>query len=92
MSDLDIRADGEHRYLAGLTTDDGTTNEYVVEVPEALLTDLNLEAADEPTLVRTALELLLERPGSQLPRTFSLDDADAAYAGFAEELRAAAGR
>ncbi len=92
MTELDIRADGEHRYRASLTTDDGTVSEYVVEVPQGLLADLNLEAADEPTLVRTALEMLLERSHSQLPQTFRLDDAEAVHPGFTDKLKAAAGR
>lgn len=92
MSDLDIRADGEHRYLVSVTADDGSTTEYTVEVPQSLVDELNLEAPDEPAMVRTALDLLLERSGAALGTTFCLDDAEIAYPGFLDQLRAAAGR
>lgn len=92
MSHLDIRADGEHRYRADVTGADGKPSQYVVQVPESLLDELNLEPADEPLLVRTALDLLLAKHGEALGTTFSLDEAAQAYPGFLDELRAAAGR
>jgi len=92
VSDLDIRADGEHRYLAEVTDEDGASSEYTVEVPESLLDELNLEPADEPLLVRSALELLLAKHGEALGNSFGLDEAVRAYPGFLDELRAAAGR
>lgn len=92
MGNLDITADGEHRYVATVTREDGTTRDYTVQVPTSLLSELNLSDADEPLVVRAALEMILDRPDPTLPQTFSLGDAEKTYPGFTEQLRAAAGR
>jgi hypothetical protein len=92
VTDLDIRADGEHRYRADVTDAHGATGEYVITVPERLLDELNLETADEPLLVRSALELLLARHGEVLDADFGLDDAVRTYPHLLDEIRAAVGR
>ena len=58
MSDVDVRADGEHRYLAAITTAAGTRTEHVVASDPQLLAELQLTTAEEPFLVRQVLVLL----------------------------------
>jgi hypothetical protein len=60
MGEIDVRADGEHRYAAALTTADGTTTEHVVVSDPDLLERLHATEAEEPFLVRRVLEVLLE--------------------------------
>ena len=59
MSDLDVRADGEHRYAATTTAPDGTTARHEVLSHPELLAELGLGPAEEPLLVRRALEELV---------------------------------
>jgi hypothetical protein len=89
MPDLDVRASGEHAYDVTVTAADGTAHQYHLTVPEAWLDALGAEHTDEPTVVRCALELLLDQEGSRMPETFSLAEAESAYPGFDETLRAA---
>lgn len=89
MPDLDVRASGEHAYDVTVTADDGSARDYHLTVPEPWLDGLSAEHTDEPTLVRCALELLLEEAGSRMSETFSLAEVDAAYPGFDDKLRAA---
>lgn len=89
---LDVRADGEHRYAVDMVDVSGTARSYAVECPPALLDELSLERADEPVLVRCALELMLAKPGDPMPERFSLLDAAERYPGFVEELRVVCGR
>lgn len=88
MPDLDVRAGGEHVYDVVVTDDDGSSREYRVTVPEFLLAQLGAEDADEPTVVRRALELLLDQQGGAMPPQFSLDQAEETYPGFCDQLRA----
>ena len=58
MTELDVRADGLHRYAATITTDEGTSHEHAVTCDEDLLAELGLGKTEEPLLVRRALEVL----------------------------------
>jgi hypothetical protein len=89
---LDVRADGEHRYAVECVDSSGTVRHYEVECPPALLEELSLEPADEPVLVRCALELLLTTPGDRMPERFSLLEAQDRYPGLVEQLRTVCGR
>ena len=75
MPDLDITAADAHVYDVRITDDEGTVTQHCVSVPERLLAELGLTAAQEPTLVRASLGYLLERePAGSILRRFSLDD------------------
>jgi len=58
VSDVDVRADGEHRYRAAITTAAGRRTEHVVVCEAQLLEDLQVTAAEEPFLVRQVVEVL----------------------------------
>jgi hypothetical protein len=58
MSDVDVRADGQHRYLAAITTTAGRRTEHVVSLDAQLLAELQVTAAEEPFLVRQVLDVL----------------------------------
>lgn len=58
--EIDVVADGEHRYAAVLTTSAGTRTEHVVTSDPDLLAKLSVTDAEEPFLVRRVLELLLD--------------------------------
>lgn len=89
-SELDITADGEHRYRTQ-AGEDGPV--YRVTVTGAVLEELHLTDADEPTLVRKALEVLATQDGSwAVPEDFTLEDAERAYPGLLEQVRLMVGR
>ena len=58
MADVDVQADGAHRYAATLTTTGGVRSQHVVTADPELLARLQATAADEPVLVRRVLEVL----------------------------------
>ncbi|WP_432547340.1 hypothetical protein [Kineococcus sp. SYSU DK004] len=58
MTEVEVRADGAHRYAAVLTTGSGSSSEHVVTADEELLARLDVTAAEEPVLVRRVLEVL----------------------------------
>jgi len=60
VGEIDVRADGEHRYAAALTTNAGSTTEHSVVSDPGLLERLHATDADEPFLVRRVLEVLLD--------------------------------
>lgn len=59
MGDVDVQADGEHRYAATLTTSGGVSTQHVVTCDDDLLERLRATPADEPVLVRRVLEVLV---------------------------------
>jgi hypothetical protein len=89
MPDLDVRAGGDHVYDVVVTADDGRTHEYRVTAPASLVEDVGAAEVDEPTVVRRALELLLEHRGGAMPPQFSLAEVEDSYPGFTDQLRAA---
>ena len=60
MGEIDVSADGAHRYAAVLTTSAGTRSEHVVTSDPAVLAKVSVTDAEEPFLVRRVLEVLLE--------------------------------
>ncbi len=94
-AELDITADGAHVYAVTVGESgpgDGSARHYRVSVPDSLLDELNLEPPDEPALVRTGLELMLQRPEGPMPAEFSLDEAESRYPGLLDQLRTMSGR
>lgn len=85
--EIDVRADGEHRYAVSVAE-----RQHTVSVPESLLGELQLTDADEPVLVRQALELLLVNGDQDLPASFALTEVEALRPGFTDELQALVGR
>ncbi|MFB9377441.1 hypothetical protein ACFFKU_14815 [Kineococcus gynurae] len=78
--DVDVRADGEHRYVAALIRSTGDESRHEVRSDADLLAELGLTAAEEPFLVRRVLELLAEAnedPGAQVPEVIDLRVLDA---------------
>ena len=74
MPDLDIRAADPHAYDVTITHPSGAVTEHCVTVPEPLMADLGLSAAQEPILVRVSLTYLLEHHPSALPDAFDLEE------------------
>jgi hypothetical protein len=89
MPDLGISASDAHEYAVTVTADDGTQTSHTVRVPPAMLTDLGLSDAQEPTLVRASLLYLLERePASSILADFSLDDIGRYFPDYPADIRA----
>ena len=77
--DIDVRADGEHRYRAVLETSDGRRSEHLVTSDAELLERVHATAAEEPFLVRRVLEVLLdtvETSGGEVPAVVDLRELD----------------
>ncbi|GAA0301921.1 hypothetical protein [Kineococcus aurantiacus] len=80
MGEIDVVADGEHRYRARLGTTDGASTEHVVTSDAGLLERVRATAAEEPILVRRVLEVLVEASqtsGNPLPEVIDLRRLDA---------------
>jgi hypothetical protein len=75
-ADLQIRAADRHVYDVTITHRSGATTEHLVSVPEPLMADLRLSAAQEPLLVRAAA----------VPEQFSLDAVGEAIPEFRDEI------
>ena len=83
---LDITASGAHVYDVTITHPSGATTRHCVTVPESLLTQLSVSAAQEPILVRASLTYLLEHDPAALPERFDLDEVGKAIPDYAEEI------
>ena len=83
---LDITAADPHVYDVSITHPSGATTRHCVSVPESLLAELSLSAAQEPILVRASLTYLLEHDPSALPERFELDEIGKAIPEYAEEI------
>lgn len=86
MPDLDIRASDPHVYDVTITHPSGATTEHCVSVPESLMAELGLSAAQEPILVRVSLTYLLEHHPSALPDAFDLDEIGRAIPDYREQI------
>jgi len=87
MADLDVRAAGEGLYEADVVAADGQGSRHLIEADAAALDRLHATAADEPFVVRRALELVLRRSdGVGLAERATLTELDAAYPGVLSEL------
>ncbi|PRY15954.1 hypothetical protein [Kineococcus rhizosphaerae] len=79
MGEIDVVADGEHRYRAALVTADGARSEHVVTSDSELLERVRATEAEEPFLVRRVLEVLLEaseNSGNPVPPVVDLRQLD----------------
>jgi hypothetical protein len=86
MPHLSITASGDHAYDVKLTHDSGVTTHHHVTVPEALLADLGVSAAQEPLLVRASLSYLMEHSPAAVPERFALDEIGKAVPEYGEEI------
>jgi hypothetical protein len=85
---LDITASGRHAYDVTITHPSRATTTHQVAVPERLMEDLSLSAAQEPILVRASLSYLLEHSPSAIPGRFDLDEVGRAIPEYYEEILA----
>lgn len=83
---LDITAGGSHAYDVTITHPTGATTEHHVTVPERLMSDLRLSAAQEPLLVRASLAYLLDHHPAALPDSFDLEEVGRAIPDYHEEI------
>ena len=83
---LDIRASDRHRYDVSITHPSRATTTHEVWVPESLMAELGLSAAQEPLLVRASLSYLLEHHPAALPDRFDLDEVGKAIPEYREEI------
>lgn len=83
---LDIQAAGPHVYDVTITHPSGARTEHCVRVPESLLHDLSLSAAQEPILLRASLAFLLEHDPAGLPDRFDLDEIGRAIPDYREAI------
>ena len=86
MPALSITASDRHVYDVTLTHASGATTNHCVTVPESLLAELGLSAAQEPVLVRASLSYLMEHAPAAVPERFSLDEIGRALPEYAEEI------
>ena len=86
MPHLSITASGDHAYDVTLTHDSGVTTQHHVMVPEPLMADLGVSAAQEPLLVRASLSYLMEHSPAAVPERFDLDEIGKAVPEYAEEI------
>ena len=83
---LDIRASGSHAYDVTITHPSGARTRHRVTVPESLLVQLAVSAAQEPILVRASLTYLLEHDPAALPDSFGLDEIGRALPDYRTEI------
>ena len=86
MPALSITASDPHVYDVLLTHDSGATTHHRVTVPESLMAELGLSAAQEPLLVRASLTYLMERSPAAVPERFDLDEIGRAVPEYAEDI------
>ena len=86
MPHLSITASGDHAYDVTLTHDSGVTTQHHVMVPESLMADLGVSAAQEPLLVRASLSYLMEHSPAAVPERFDLEEIGKAVPEYAEEI------
>jgi hypothetical protein len=83
---LDITASDSHVYDVAITHPSRATTTHRVSVPERLMSDLRLSAAQEPLLVRASLTYLLEHSPAAIPERFNLDEIGKAIPEYREEI------
>jgi hypothetical protein len=86
MPALSITASDPHVYDVTLTHDSGATTRHCVTVPESLMAELGLSAAQEPLLVRASLTYLMERSPAAVPERFDLDEVGRAVPEYADDI------
>jgi hypothetical protein len=85
-ADLEITASGQHAYDVTITHRSGATTRHHVSVPEPLMADLGVSAAQEPLLVRATLVYLMEHNPAAVPERFSLDQVGDALPDYREDI------
>ena len=85
---IDITAAGRHVYDVSITHPSRATTRHRVAVPEQLMADLGLSAAQEPILLRASLAYLLEHSPAAIPDQFDLDEVGRAIPAYHEEILA----
>ena len=83
---LDITASDAHTYDVAITHPSGVETRHCVTVPEQLLADLGVSAAQEPLLVRASLAYLMEHSPAAVPERFDLAEIGRAVPEYAEEI------
>jgi hypothetical protein len=83
---LDITASDAHTYDVTITHPSGVETAHRVTVPESLLADLGVSAAQEPLLVRASLAYLMEHAPSAVPEQFDLAEIGKAVPEYDEEI------
>ena len=83
---LDITASDQHVYDVSITHPSRATTTHCVSVPESLMSELGLSAAQEPLLVRASLSYLLEHHPAAIPDRFALDEVGKAIPEYREEI------
>ena len=73
-------------YDVTITHPSGATTHHRVTVPEDLMADLGVSAAQEPLLVRASLVYLLEHDPAAVPEVFTLGEIGAALPAYREEI------
>ena len=83
---LDITAADPHTYDVTITHPTGVKTSHCVTVPEQLLTDLGVSAAQEPLLVRASLAYLMEHSPAAVPERFGLDEIGRAVPDYHDDI------
>jgi hypothetical protein len=85
-TDLDIVASDPHVYDVTITHKSGAETRHCVTVPEELLAELGVSAAQEPLLVRASLIYLMEQVPTAVPEQFGLDEIGRAVPAYREDI------
>jgi hypothetical protein len=85
-TDLDIVASDAHVYDVTITHQSGAETRHSVSVPEDLLAELGVSAAQEPLLVRASLIYLMEHVPAAVPERFGLDEIGRAVPAYGEDI------
>ncbi|HEX7188185.1 MAG TPA: hypothetical protein VF423_08170 [Actinomycetes bacterium] len=83
---LDITAAGSHAYDVRIVHPSRAETRHRVTVPEPLMAELGLSAAQEPLLVRASLAYLIEHSPAALPDRFALDEVGRAIPEYRDEI------
>ena len=83
---LDIVAADAHVYTVTITHQSGTETRHCVSVPEELLAELGVAAAQEPLLVRASLIYLMEQVPAAMPERFGLDEIGRAIPTYSQDI------
>ena len=83
---LDITASGSHQYDVTITHPSGAVTQHCVTVPEELLADLRVSAAQEPLLVHASLAYLMAHSPAAVPERFGLDEIGRAVPDYQDDI------
>ena len=83
---LDIRVADPHTYDVTISHLSGAETRHTVTVPEELLAELGVSAAQEPLLVRASLGYLMEHSPAAVPERFGLDEIGRAVPEYHDDI------